>query len=223
MKRNKVHFYLVMFLATLSLFSVGFASWVASEGMTTSTSGMIVVDDVMKVNNYITCDSGNITKFSFFKTGFIDSEGNISTIGTIETKLNVNIKNCKSKFGDCNTIAVVLNLESESLGKFNFENKLEMNIGISEEYSKVQIKVEEPTTNTKLYSTAFSINYLDPEDASIIDFKEIAEDTITISVVYTFEIKDAQYYTDEVYDELLKSNFNFILSAKLTGEVVSNE
>ena len=223
MRRIKMKFYLVMFLATLSLIRVGFASWVASEGMTTSTSGMIVVDDVMKVNNYITCDSGNITKFGFFKTGFIDSDGNISTIGTIETKLNVNIKNCKSKFGDCNTIAVVLNLESESLGIFNVENKLEMNIGISEEYSNVQIKVEEPTTNTKLHSTSFSINYLDSEDESNIDFKNIDNDTITISVVYTFEIRDINYYTTTVYRELLENDFNFILSAKLTGEEDVNE
>ena len=148
MRRIKMKFYLVMFLATLSLISVGFASWVASEGMTAYTSGMIVVDDVMKVNNYITCDSGNITKFGFFKTGFIDKNGNISTIGTIEAELSVNIKNCKSKFGNCNTLQVVLNLESESLEIFNVKDKLEMNIGISEEYSGVQIKVEEPTSNT---------------------------------------------------------------------------
>ena len=223
MRRIKMKFYLVMFLATLSLISVGFASWVASEGMTTYTSGMIVVDDVMKVNNYITCDSGNITKFGFFKTGFIDKNGNISTIGTIEAELSVNIKNCKSKFGNCNTLQVVLNLESESLEIFNAKDKLEMNIGISEEYSYVQIKVEEPTSNTKLHSTIFNINYFDSNDPSIIDFNEIDNETITISVVYTFEIKNTQYYTDEVYDELLKSDFNFILSAKLSGEGDTNE
>lgn len=223
MRRIKIRFYLVMFLATLSLISVGFASWVASEGMTTSTSGMIVVDDVMQVNKYITCDSGNITKFGFFKTGFIDKNGNISTIGTIEAELTVNITNCKAKFSDCNTIAVVLNLESEYIETFNVVDKLEMGIGISEEYSNIQINVEEPTSNTKLHSTSFTINYLDTENASNIDFNKITNETITISVVYTFTIKDKEYYTSTVYDALLKEEFNFILSAKLTGEVKGNE
>jgi len=206
MKRIKLHFYLSMFLATLSLFSVGFASWVASDNAIVSTSGMIVVDDVLRHNNYITCGSGCITKFSYFKTGFVDENGNISTTGTIKTDLTIKIDNCKNKFADCNTLEVNLNLESEFISIFN-------NPGIS---LSVEIKNGDQTIATS------SAGILDNMHLAIFDisnFQDLEED-VELNVVYTFTIIDQEYYTNTVYDALLQNKFNFVLSAKLTGKVV---
>lgn len=208
MKKIKMHSYLVIFLATLSLISVGFASWVASNGMTTSTDGMIVVEDVMRVNEYITCSSGDITKFDFFKTGFVigkDNEGKsiISTTGTITAKLSINIANCKAKFGDCNTLEIDLSLESDKIELFNSGT----DASISFEISDNRFEIDE---NYKTVSPYVKIMYLD-------NFNSISGD-IEVTVTYIFTV-DQEYYKETIYPALLEDDFKFILSAKITGIV----
>lgn len=205
MKKVKLTYYLVMLLSLISLVSVGFASWTVTDDFSTTASGMIVVDDVMKVNDYITCSS-NVNKFAFFKTGFVDETGKVSNVGTIETTLTVNIANCKKKFPECNTLEIDLSLESEYLSLFNSVGNLEMNVELKNGEDVIT------TTNTsgdKLYLSIFDLS----------DFKSMA-DKITINVVYTFEIKNIEYFKTNVYPILLRQSFNFVLSAKLTGKVV---
>lgn len=208
MKKIKMHSYLVIFLATLSLISVGFASWVASNGMTTSTNGTIIVEDVLKVNEYITCSSGDITNFSFFKTGFIigkDSDGKsiISTTGTITAKLSLNIENCKSKFSDCNTLEIDLSLESDYIALFNSGTDSSISFEISD--NRFEIDNEYITL-----SPYVKIMYLD-------NFNSISDD-IEVTVTYTFKV-DQEYYKEKIYPALLEDDFKFILSAKITGIV----
>ena len=213
MKRNKVHFYLVMFLATLSLISVGFASWVASEGMTTSTSGMIVVDDVMRYNEYITCSSGNITDFSYF--GFVDSEGNISTTGTLVAQITIHKEKCNEEFKDCDTLEVNILLDSDSLGLLNDDENIKFTAAIYIVY-KEQGKEDE-----KLTGVTPSIN---PEDDTTYELKfnlPIDQDSndLILTLVYTFEIQEGKFdhYSKDVYPILKDENFNFAITAKLTG------
>ena len=207
MKRVKLHFYLSMFLATLSLFSVGFASWVVSDNAIASTSGMIVVDDVLRHNDYITCGSGGITKFSYFKTGFVDKEGNISTTGNIKTNLTIKIENCQDKFKDCNTLEVHLSLESKDISVFNSPENILLT---------VEIKNGEDIIATS------SSGILDNMHLAIFDISgfQSLNDDIELSVVYTFTILNQDYYTTQIYPILLQNSFNFVLSAKLTGKAV---
>lgn len=206
MKKIKLTYYLVMLLSLISLVSVGFASWTVTDDFSTTASGMIVVDDVMKVNDYITCDSSNLTKFGYFKTGFVDENGEISKVGTIATSITINIANCKRKFNDCNTLEIDLNLESQYLSLFNSVGNLEMSVELKNGDNVIT------TTNTsgdKLYLSIFDLT----------NFKSMY-DKVTIDVVYTFEIKNNEYFTTEVYPILRRESFNFVLSAKLTGKVV---
>ena len=106
---------------------MGFASWTVTDDFSITASGMIVVDDVMKVNDYITCSS-DVKKFGFFKTGFVDETGKVSNVGTIETTLTVNIANCKKKFPECNTLEIDLSLESTNIGIFNSEGNSTISI-----------------------------------------------------------------------------------------------
>ena len=206
MKKVKLTYYLVMLLALISLVSVGFASWSVTDDFSTSTSGMIVVEDVMKANDYIVCDSSNVTKFGFFKTGFVDSVGKISNIGTISTTLTINIDNCKKKFSDCNTLEIDLSLESEHLSIFNSVGNLEMSVELK---NGENVITTNNTSGNKIYLSIFDLS----------GFKSLYNE-VTISVVYTFEIKNNEYYTTTVYPILLRETFNFVLSAKLTGKVV---
>ena len=215
MKRMRLNSYLVIFLATLSLISVGFASWVASNGMTASTSGMIVVEDVLKVNEYITCSSEGITKFSFFKTGFVNNgeialfeeNGNTFTSGIITTKLEVKIANCKSKFSDCNTLEIDLNLMADQIALFNSGSDSKITVSVNDN----RFVIDDDYITVSPFVT---IMYLD-------DFQSL-EDTIEITVTYTFKVTTS-YYESTIYPELLADDFKFILSAKLVGIVEEGE
>lgn len=227
MRRSRVSIYLIMLLAVISLVSVGFASWNITDDFTTSASGMIVVDDVMKVNNYITC-SNNVKKFGFFKTGFVDSDGIVSNVGTIETNLTLNIANCKKKFPDSDTLEIDLSLESSNLGIFNEDGKSTVSItiiDITNENNSSIITLNEgyPTCSSTLHLSIFDLK----------NYKSMTN-TITLKVIYTFTVinteelpiteyyKDApysNYFASTIYPILLRENFNFVLSAKLTGKV----
>ena len=192
---------------------------------------MIVVDDVMKVNDYITCSS-NVNKFAFFKTGFVDETGKVSNVGTIETTLTVNIANCKKKFPECNTLEIDLSLESTNIGIFNSEGN-----------STISIKVIDITSNDSSEHRDIPLNNGSPISSdtlflAILDLKNYQNlsSTITLKVVYTFIVTNtvdipyteyykgapyANYFASTIYPVLLRENFNFVLSAKLTGKVVS--
>lgn len=220
-KVNRINFYLVMFLAALSLVTVGFASWTITDDFSTTTSGMIIVDDVLKVNDYITCE-GNVKKFGYFKNGFVNEiDGNyeVSNVGYIEATLTINIAKCKTKFADCNTLEIDLSLESTDLGIFNSVGNSSIAISITNvtdvNNPKTITLSSEPTSSGSLY-------------LAIIDLKnyKTLPNEITLSVVYSFTSMDSkekpytEYFSKEIYPILLREGFNFVLSAKLTGKVV---
>ena len=228
MKKVKLTYYLVMLLSLISLVSVGFASWTVTDDFSTTASGMIVVDDVMKVNDYITCSS-NVKKFGFFKTGFVDEAGKVSNVGTIETTLTVNIANCKKKFPECNTLEIDLSLESTNIGVFISEGNSTISLKISDitngNDKEIPINEDYLTSSEKLFFAIIDINNFQSM-ASPITLKVVYTFTVinTIDTPYTEYYKDApyaNYFASTIYPVLLRENFNFVLSAKLTGKVVS--
>ena len=52
----------------------------------------------------------------------------------------------------------------------------------------------------------------------IANFNDITSEEMTIKVIYTFNISDQTYFRDTVYPTLIDDDFNFALSAKLTGK-----
>ncbi len=205
MKRIRLRYYLIILLATLSLTSVGFASWLVSDSATASTNGLILVEDVLKVNDYITCSSGDITSFKFFKTGFVTSDNSISTTGTITVNLSINLDECKKKFSDCNTIEVELDMIQENLAIFNSEGNISFQTKVMNGSAEITSK---HTTNDTLSITEFDL--------------ENTSGVMTVTIIYTFTIENVEYFKSTVYPHLLQEDFNFIMSAKLTGkEVVS--
>lgn len=209
MKKVKLTYYLVMLLALISLVSVGFASWSITDDLSTSVSGMIVVDDIMKVNDYITCDSNNLTKFGYFKSGFVskneDDKYVISNEGTITTSIEINVDNCKKKFDNSESLQIYLYLQSDYLSSF-YNEYMEMRIELKYKDNTNPISSMQVYDND-LHSTNFNIN---------ISEKNVSN--ITIDVIYTFRIIDNEYFSQYVYPVLLRDNFNFVLSAKLIGE-----
>lgn len=218
MKSIKLRFYLVIFLAMVSLISVGFATWVATNEVITTAEGAVIVEDVLKTNNYITCSSEDITKFSYFDTGFVNDDGSISTTGSIVSIVNVNMDTCKVQFKDSDTLAIELALEYSELSLFKTDG-MEMLVEVVEldEDNKPIITntcvgCEEPLSNSKKYITPL---YID-------DFKDLSG-SVKIQITYTFKIIDMDYYQEKILPILRTEEFNFVVSARLTGaEVVNN-
>ena len=205
MKGLKFRFYVVMILATLSLVSVGFASWIASESISESVNGLIVVEDVRKVNEYITCSSEDITMFRFFKTGFVNSDGSISTTGNITANLTIDLDTCESEFSDCNTLEVQIDLMQENFALFNSQGNLTKTVIVKKGSETIASLT---TTNETMCVTTFDV--------------PITSGDVEIQVVYSFTIENLDYYKTNVYPKLLNDEFNFILSAKLTGKKVTS-
>ena len=205
MKGLKFRFYVVMILATLSLVSVGFASWIASESISESVNGLIVVEDVRKVNEYITCSSEDITMFRFFKTGFVNSDGSISTTGNITANLTIDLDTCGSEFSDCNTLEVQIDLMQENFALFNSQGNLTKTVIVKKGSETITSLT---TTNETMCVTTFDV--------------PITSGDVEIQVVYSFTIENLDYYKTNVYPKLLNDEFNFILSAKLTGKKVTS-
>lgn len=208
MKSIKLRFCLVIILAMTSLISVGFATWVATNEVVTTADGAVIVEDVLKTNNYITCSSEDITKFSYFDTGFVNNDGSISTTGYITSKVKINIDTCKVQFKDSDTLAIDLTLEQEILSTFNSTGNFEMTV----EVTGSNFRLDDSYPGNK---KCLTILYID-------SFKDLSG-YVEITIKYKFEIKNIDYYIETVLPELRKEEFNFIISARLSGaEVVKN-
>lgn len=200
MKRLRIQYFVLTILAALSIVSVGFASWVTANDTTFSFNGSIVVDDIQDNNNYITCN--NLKIFKYFKTGFVDENNKIVNNGSISFDLVINNKNCKNKFTDSTDLEISLQLESNNLNLFHSD------------IISMEVKKENATQNPFL-SFDQTICVL---PITITNFKQEG-DTITLKIEYLFTITNLDEFSNTVYPILLTNDFNFVLSAKLTGSV----
>ena len=133
MKSSKLKYYITMILISLSLISIGFASWTISNDVKIKDDSIIIVDDVMKYNDYL---SYTLTPFSYYKTGFVSNTGEADTVNLFnnaDLPLTVSIKDTvlnDSQVTKNNTSAVtkyVINDLSQSSLTLSFEYKLTKN------------------------------------------------------------------------------------------------
>ena len=200
MKRLRIQYFVLTILAALSIVSVGFASWVTANDTTFSFNGSIVVDDIQDSNHYITCN--NLQIFKYFKTGFVDENNKIVNNGSISFDLVINNKNCKNKFTDSTNLEISLQLESDNLNLFHSD------------IISMEVKKDNETQNP-LLSFDQNICVL---PITIENFQSNG-DTITLKIEYLFTITNLNEFSNTVYPILITNDFNFVLSAKLTGSV----
>lgn len=200
MRRLRLQCTILIILACLSIISVGFASWVTANDTTFSFNGSIVVDDIQDNNNYITCN--NLKIFKYFKTGFVNENNEIVKNGSISFYLVINNKNCKAKFTDSTDLAISLQLESNNLNLFH-----------SDIISMEVKKDNEPQNPLLSFDQTICVLPI-----KITNFKQEG-DTITLKIEYLFTITNLNEFSNTVYPILLTNDFNFVLSAKLTGSV----
>lgn len=209
--KNHFKYYIVMILVSLSVISVGFASWFVAKDFDISTSGSIYVDDVLKGGDYIECT--DFTAFKYFKTGFVNSQNKLVRTGTLNAKLTVKIDNCKKKFKQGNDLDIVLTLTRSNLSKFNNRTDMTLTPTVSIQNGNV---IASNTTNpgTEFYDSMFTeftisnyINY----DGNII-----------VLVTYEFKMVEPNgrnYFIDTIFPELINhQSTEFVISARITSK-----
>ena len=206
MKSMRLKYYIVILLACSSLISVGFASWVIGIPTQTELSGMIEVEDVIKSSDYITCSPSDITTFSYFKTGFVNANNEITNVGTISANVAINVESCKNKFSRANALEVNFVLNQDNLIAFSSESNMRYSVIVKigdNEISSIT------TSNNSMCLTSFVINNL-----------QTLTENVNVTVIYTFEILNQDYFANNVFPIIDDNGFEFTFSAKLTGKEV---
>ncbi len=204
---------LLIFLVFLSLFGVGFASWNVTDNYATGgTSGTIVVDDVLKFNDYIQYvdDTGQVIDeieiFDFYKTGFVDEHKEVVTTGHIKFNLKIDMARIKQKFSNSENIIFELTLRANQMvNLFNNTQGLQESVKATLIYQSAtsEITVEETKSDT-----VSKIEFICPN---------IYEEEVTVKFDYTFEIIDVEIFKTNVYPVINNPDFNLSLSVKFAG------
>ncbi len=218
MKRIRLRYYLIILLATLSLTSVGFASWLVSDSATASTNGLIVVEDVLKANDYVVCGTA-IEKFKYFKTGFLDENNNIVNSGSISVPLTIYMDECNNKFAE-ETLEMQLSLADPSLQIFSGNGNIQFTAVV--------------TTPSGSITPSLMVNSDSTLLTAIFDLP-ITSGEVNITITYTFTFNNVNelsedafrteyqtYFKKNIYPYLVQADFNFSFSAKLTGKAGTN-
>lgn len=210
MKDKRAYASFIIFLSFLSLMGVGFASWsVAGNTTSKDLSGMIEVEDVLKYNEYINfVDSGgNATKnfdiFKFYKTGFVNDVLQIVDTGYINIYLKIDLDKCFEKFSTCNSISYYVDLECTTNTNI-FNNSANLLKEVKTYVDGVESSYAENINNEGTKST-------------VCVTLEHSSNSAIVKVSYKFTIKNLEYFKTILYNEFNKSDFNFSLSARFTG------
>ena len=163
--KRKIYYIFIAFLACVSLFSVGYASWTILSNPSLGVSGNITAEDVLYTNEYVTAQ--NIKPLLYCDYGFVDKEtSKIVNEGKMDVAINLqNLDKFMTKFS-CSSIKVEFNIKLNSIGLDLFDNnELPLSINVSD--SKGNIIAH--TINTKVAKnislsfnhviTTFSDNY----------------------------------------------------------------
>lgn len=209
MKGLRIKYFIFSILAMLSIVSVGFASWVTTEDVfSTTVDGTIKVDDIANSDDYINCSK--ISVFEFFKTGFVQEDGSITTEGSINIPIIINLTNCKNKFKNNEDLLIELDMFYTNFRLLYYTTNGPMSLDITYNNTSVEFWYNDYSCISK-----FQIN----------NISNYTEETIQINVKYAFTINDVNYYSKNIYPTLINDYNNdkliFKFSAKIAG--VNNE
>ena len=191
MKSSKLKYYITMILISLSLISIGFASWTISNDVKIKDDSIIIVDDVMKYNDYL---SYTLTPFSYYKTGFVSNTGELTNDGIISVELVVNIDNCKTKF----TSRTLRTIGADTVNLFNNAD-LPLTVSIN----GTVLNDSQVTKNNTSAVTKYVIN-------------DLSQSSLTLRFEYKLTKNDSLNFQEIIYNTFYNKEVYFGLSAKIT-------
>ena len=197
MKSSKLKYYITMILISLSLISIGFASWTISNDVKIKDDSIIIVDDVMKYNDYL---SYTLTPFSYYKTGFVSNTGELTNDGIISVELVVNIDNCKTKFTS-SSLELELTLRTIGADTVNLFNNADLPLTVS--INGTVLNDSQVTKNNTSAITKYVIN-------------DLSQSSLTLSFEYKLTKNDSLNFQEIIYNTFYNKEVYFGLSAKIT-------
>lgn len=197
MKSSKLKYYITMILISLSLISIGFASWTISNDVKIKDDNIIIVDDVMKYNDYL---SYTLTPFSYYKTGFVSNTGELINDGIISVELVVNIDNCKTKFTS-DRLELELTLRTIGADTVNLFNNADLPLTVS--IKGTVLSDSQVTKNNTSAVTKYVIN-------------DLSQSSLTLRFEYKLTKNDSLNFQEIIYNTFYNKEVYFGLSAKIT-------
>ncbi|GEM_PF-5206423 len=203
----KLKFSIMMFLASLTIFSVGFASWsIASNTTTSNTSGTFLVDDVMNSNEYITTYA---EIFEYYNDCFVvvtkNDDGEIldvstSNVGYITIHISINLTKYKEIYSNSDYVLIDTTLkyyESSSVALLSsaFVTNMYINSIGNEATSKI-----------------YSLNAV-TSTYQIFDVLETTEPTLELDFIFEFTVNDNSFFK-----ELMDGNIHLLYNVKMVQQ-----
>ena len=208
--KSKFKVLLIQLLMIVSLVSYGFASWEVSQSIL-SVEGEFTADNFNNSTKCIQLDSSiqntdnGIKTLKYYETGFVDPNGVVSLIGTIEVNYILNINNIKDQFNvnEYNYITINIDLQCTS---------------------NVELNLFETNTNQKFTCTS-TLSYTNQEivvsnnecySSYLYDYKTISNNQVKFKVIYNFEILNDTFY-QTVFNMLEEESTKFNVTASIDG------
>lgn len=197
MKSSKLKYYITMILISLSLISIGFASWTISNDVKIKDDNIIIVDDVTKYNDYL---SYTLTPFTYYKTSFVSNNGKLTNEGIISVELVVNIDNCKTKFTS-DRLELELTLRTIGADAVNLFNNGDLPLTVS--VNGTVLDDSKVTKNNTSAVTKYVIN-------------DLSQSSLTLRFEYKLTKNDSLNFQEIIYNTFYNKEVYFGLSAKIT-------
>ena len=217
----------IAILSSISLVSIGFASWTIASGNST-IGGIITAEDVMYTDHYVT-----ITKakpLTYCSKGFVnpDNQSEILNKGSLDLNVTLrNLKEFKTKFSTStskiDSLGVDINLSYEQQGTYQYL----FNTDSSKELVFDQGKITSSDSSFTL-PTTYTKNTAQYTSSSFIPLNGLlngSRDTYTFNVKYTFthnsSINESNFKT-KLLDTFKKPNL-FKVNVRLEGSAGGNK
>lgn len=205
---TKLKFSIMMILASLAIFSVGFASWsIVGNSPTNNVFGTVEVDNVINSNDYITT---NAEIFEYYNDCFVlvtrDDSGNIldvvtSNIGYITIHISINLIRCKEIYNNMNNLVIDTTLkyyESSTVALLSSVFLTNMYIN----------SVGNESTSKTYSSNAATATY------QISNVWENDNTTLELDFIFEFTVNDNSFF-----EELMNQNINLLYNVKMNKQV----
>lgn len=196
MKSSKLKYYITMILISLSLISIGFASWTITNDVKIEDDNIIIVDDVMKYNDYFEC---KLTPFSYYKVGFVASDGQITNEGIINVEIVVDTNKCREKFSTTK-LEFELTLRTIGAADVNLFNNPDLPLTVS--VNNNVLTDSEVTKNNTSSVTKYIIT-------------DLSQSSLTLNFEYKLTMNDMSNFEETIYNTFYDKEVCFGLSVKI--------
>lgn len=231
---RKYFLFILQFLTSICIVSVGFASWTIVSGVSIEESGTISAEDVHTNDKYI--EYLDCIPFKYYNTGFVNYDDNnghdvVGTEGNLTFNYKIKLDACLAAYNankDGSTenyrfkLKFTLSHSSVSNGNDGYY------IIIKEDYLKVKTDcsvsvINNTTTGANTYIPTGTLSYsfeltFDNTCVCVIDITNILEEykaaeledgILYIDVIYGFSVDSAATFEQYLYPCFIDKNFEF--------------